>query len=160
MKPKMIVGMLFAAVIVGGSARVWAQDNSIDSDIQLLRADMRNDKVKIMTDQMQLNDTEAKSFWPIYRDYDNDLSKLGDQKVALIKEYADNYDHMTDPEVQSLAERSFALQKKRIDLRKEYFKKISKAVSPKTAARFVQVEERVDLVVNLQIAANMPMVQK
>ena len=121
---------------------------------------MRNDKVKIMTDQMQLNDTEGKAFWPIYRDYDNDLSKLGDQKVALIKEYADNYDHKTDSEVQSLAERSFALQKKRIDLRKEYFKKISKAVSPKTAARFVQVEGRVDLLVNLQIAANMPMMQK
>jgi hypothetical protein len=155
-----ILSALFAAVMAGGFAQAWAQDNSIDSDIQLLRADLRNDKVKVMTDQMQLNDTEAKTFWPIYRDYDNDLSKLGDQKVALIKEYADNYDHMTDSEVQSLAERSFALQKKRIDLRKEYFKRISKAVSPKTAARFVQVEDRVDLVLNLQIAANMPMVQK
>jgi len=138
--------------------QVFAQDNSVDSDIQLLRADIRNDKVKIMTDQMQLNDTDSKAFWPIYKEYQQDLDKLNDQKVALIKEYASNYDTMTDKEVQSLAERAFALQKKRIDLRQQYFKKISKAVSAKSAARFAQVEDRIDLLLNLQLAANMPIV--
>ena len=152
--------LLFAAIvtiIATQAPRVWAQDYSVDSDIQLLRADIRNDKVKIMTDQMQLNDTEGKAFWPIYNDYQHDLDKLNDQKVTLIKEYAANYDNMTDKEVQSLADRSFALQKKRIDLRQQYFKKISKAVSPKSAARFVQVEDRVDLLLNLQMVSNIPM---
>jgi hypothetical protein len=144
-----------------GATLVYGQDNaSIDSDIQMLRADLRSDKTKIMADQMQLSDAEGKAFWPIYNDYDHELSKLNDERVSLLKEYATSYDTMTDQQVQSLADRSFALQKKRIDLRQKYFKRVSKAVSPKSAARFVQVEDRVDMVLNLQLAANLPMVQK
>ena len=153
--------LLLASCVLGVASQVpqlRAQDYSVDSDIQLLRADIRNDKVKIMTDQMQLNDTESKAFWPIYNDYQHDLDKLNDDKVTLIKEYANNYDNMTDKELQSLADRSFALQKKRIELRQGYFKKISKAVSAKSAARFVQVEDRIDLLLNLQLASNVPMV--
>ena len=67
---------------------------------------------------------------------------------------------MTSDKVQSLASRSFELQKQRVDLREAYFKKISQAVSPKTAARFVQVEDRLDLLLNLQLASNIPMVQE
>jgi hypothetical protein len=150
-----------AGLICVCSSVVYAQDNaSIDSDIQMLRADIRADKTKIMADQMQLSDSEGKAFWPIYNDYDHDLSKLNDQRVALLKEYADSYDTLTDEQVKSLADRSFDLQKKRIDLRQKYFGKVSKAVSPKTAARFVQVEDRIDMLLNLQLAANMPMVKK
>ena len=89
----------------------------------MLRADIRADKTKIMADQIQLSDSEGKAFWPIYNDYDHDLSKLNDQPVALLKEYADSYDTLTDEQRKSLADR---------------FGKVSKAVSPKTAARFVQ----------------------
>src|SRR5579863_7030771 len=109
--------LFFAICVIAIATQVpqmLAQDYSVDSDIQLLRADIRNDKVKIMTDQMQLNDTEGKAFWPIYNDYQHELDKLNDQKVALIKEYASNYDNISDKEVQSLADRAFALQKKRI----------------------------------------------
>ena len=158
MKRTLVLMALMVAGMAATAGRAWAQDSSIDSDIAVLRADLRADKTKIMTDQMQMNDQDSAAFWPIYRQYQSDLDKLSDQKVALIKEYADNYDKMTDQEVQSLAERSFSLQKKRVDLRQQYFKKISKAVSPKTAARFVQVEERIDMLVNLQLAANIPMV--
>jgi hypothetical protein len=80
--------------------------------------------------------------------------------VDLLKEYAANYGSMTNDKVQSLARRSFELQKQRVDLREAYFKRISQAVSPKTAARFVQVEDRIDLLLNLQLASNIPMVQK
>jgi hypothetical protein len=136
------------------------QDESIDSDIRILRADLRADKLKVVTEEMQLSDNEAKSFWPIYRAYDADLTKLNDQKVDLLKEYADIYGSMTNDQVESFAKRSFALQKQRVDLRADYFARISRAVSPRTAARFVQVEDRIDLLLNLQLAASIPMVQK
>ena len=158
MKLKAVFLAAFIITIATQVAPMWAQDYSVDSDIQLLRADIRNDKVKIMTDQMQLNDTESKAFWPIYNDYQHELDKLSDQRVALIKEYASNYDNMSDKEAQSLADRAFTLQKKRIDLRQQYFKKISKAVSPKSAARFAQVDDRIDLLLNLQLASNMPII--
>jgi hypothetical protein len=80
--------------------------------------------------------------------------------VALLREYADNYNNLTNDQVQSLARRSFDLEKQRLNLREDYFKKISRAVSPKTAARFAQVEDRIDMLLNLQLAASVPMVQK
>jgi hypothetical protein len=161
MRTKMLISLAACLICFGGATYVGAQDNSsIDSDIQMLRADLRADKTKVMADQLQLSDSEGKTFWPIYNDYDHELSKLNDERVALLKEYANSYNTLTDQQVQSLADRSFGLQKKRIDLRQKYFKKLSKAVSPKSAARFVQVEDRVDMLVNLQVAASVPMVQK
>jgi hypothetical protein len=164
MRMRLLLCFAIGLIALPGATYVCAQDNSdnssIDSDIQILRADLRSDKTKIMANQMQLSDAEGKAFWPIYNDYDHELAKLNDQRVELLKEYANSYDKLTDEQVQSLADRSFELEKKRIDLRQKYFKKVSKAVSPKTAARFVQVEDRMDMLVNLQLAANMPMVQK
>jgi hypothetical protein len=161
MRTKMLISLAACLICFGGATYVGAQDNSsIDSDIQMLRADLRADKTKVMADQLQLSDSEGKTFWPIYNDYDHELSKLNDERVALLKEYANSYNTLTDQQVQSLADRSFGLQKKRIDLRQKYFKKLSKAVSPKSAARFVQVEDRVDMLVNLEVAASVPMVQK
>ncbi len=152
-----------AAVIVvciSLSQTVAAQDASIDSDIEVLRANIRADKMQLVTDEMHLSDGEAKTFWPIYREYDADLTKLNDQKVDLLKEYANSYDSLTSEKVQSLARRNFELQKARVDLRERYFTRIAHGVSPQTAARFVQVEDRIDLLLNLQLAASVPMVQK
>jgi hypothetical protein len=139
---------------------VAAQDTSIDSDIEVLRANIRADKMQLVTDEMHLSAKEAQTFWPIYREYDAGLTKLNDQKVDLLKEYADSYDNLTREKVQSLAHRNFELQKARVELRETFFNKIDQAVSPQTAARFVQVEDRIDLLLNLQLAASVPMVQK
>jgi hypothetical protein len=156
-----IVGL--AAVIVACvsfSEMVAAQDTSVDSDIEVLRANIRADKMHLVTDEMHLSAEEAKTFWPIYREYDASLTKLNDQKVDLLKEYADSYDNLTREKVHSLARRNFELQKARVELRETYFNRIDQAVSPQTAARFVQVEDRIDLLLNLQLAASVPMVQK
>jgi hypothetical protein len=150
----------FAISYVTVPAMVLAQDTSIDSDIEILRANIRAEKMQLVTDQMELSDAEAKVFWPIYRQYDAELGKLNDQRVDLLKEYADSYEKLTTEQVQSLGHRSFELQKARVDLRQDYFDKISHGVSPATAARFVQVEDRIDLLLNLQLAASVPMVKK
>jgi hypothetical protein len=153
-----LAGVILACVLF--PYMVAAQDANIDSDIEILRANIRADKMQLVTNEMQLSDDEAKTFWPVYRQYDADLTKLNDQKVDLLKEYANSYDKLTSQQVQSLAQRSFDLQKARVDLRQNYFNKIAHAVSPQTAARFVQVEDRIDLLLNLQLAASVPMVQK
>jgi hypothetical protein len=155
-----IVGLAAAMLAFVPLLQVAAQDSNIDSDIEILRANIRADKMQLVTDEMQLSDDEAKTFWPIYRQYDSDLTKLNDEKVNLLKEYANSYEKLTSQQVQSLAHRSFELQKARVDLRQQYFTKIAHAVSPQTAGRFVQVEDRIDLLLNLQLAASVPMVQK
>jgi 1-aminocyclopropane-1-carboxylate deaminase/D-cysteine desulfhydrase-like pyridoxal-dependent ACC family enzyme len=160
MKNRYMLAIL-AVTLALPTLAAFAQDNStLDSDIQVLRSDLRAQKTQIMSDQLKLSDAEAKSFWPIYREYETELSKLNDEKVAIIKDYAASYDTITDPQIQSLADRTFKLENKRTDLKQKYFKKISKSVSPKTAARFIQLENRLDLLLNLQIADSVPMLAK
>jgi hypothetical protein len=160
MKSRCLFAILVATLALPSLAAL-AQDNStLDSDIQVLRSDIRAQKTQIISDQLKLSDTEAKPFWPIYREYETELSKLNDEKVAILKDYATSYDNMTDTQIQGLADRSFKLESRRTDLKQKYFKKISKTVSPKTAARFIQLENRLDLLLNLQIADSIPMLAK
>ena len=137
-----------------------AQDTALDSDIQILRSDIRADKTKLVSENMEFSDSEAKAFWPVYQSYETDLTNLNNEKVLLIKEYANSYDHMTDEEATSLTARNLALEKKRIDLKEHYFKRFSKVVPAKTAARFMQVDNRIDLLLNVQLASAIPLVAK
>ena len=138
---------------------VQAQDD-VDSFIELLRSDVNTNKKTIITAAMDFNDTQAAAFWPIYRNYEFDLNKLGDTRVALIKDYADNYEQMTDAKAKELAEKTFKYQEDRLKLRKKYFKEVSKALSPTLAAKFAQVDNQIQLLIDTQIASELPLIEK
>jgi hypothetical protein len=123
---------------------------------ELLRSDVRAQKVAIITEVMGFTEDEDKAFWPIYREYDADMSKLGDERVALIEEYAKAYDAMTDEVAEKLATRALDLEARRQAARAQCFEKVKKALSPRTALRFLQVEHQLQLLIDLQIAAALP----
>ena len=88
MKNRCLFAILVATLALPAMA-AFAQDNStLDSDIQVLRSDLRAQKTQIISDNLKLSDPESKAFWPVYRDYETELSKLNDEKVSIIKDYA------------------------------------------------------------------------
>jgi hypothetical protein len=123
---------------------------------ELLRSDVRAQKVAIITEVMGFNDTEDAAFWPIYREYDLEMAKLGDERVALIAEYAKNYANVTDELADRLASRALELESRRQELKGQVYQKVKKALSPLTAARFLQVEHQLLLLIDLQIASALP----
>jgi len=130
---------------------------SLDSYIESLRADVRADHVAIITQAMQFNDQESKSFWPVYRKYEADVRKLNDQRLALIKSYDDKFAAMTDADAKAIIDQSIDLESRRLDLKKKYAKEFQKAgLSSLTVAKFLQLEHRLDLLVDLQIASELP----
>jgi hypothetical protein len=135
------------------------QESNIESYIDLIRADVKAEKVQILGAMMQFSPDEASTFWPIYKTYDADLTKLGDQKLALIKEYADNYDSMTDEKADELVEKNFALVSARNALLKNCYEQVKSKMGAKTAARFVQVEHQLVMIIDLQIASELPAVK-
>jgi outer membrane murein-binding lipoprotein Lpp len=137
-----------------------AQDQNLRADIELLRSDVQADKTKIMAAMMQLDDKDAAIFWPIYREYESELSKLYDAKVAGILDYADNYLQMSDVKADDLATRALQWEDQRTDLKKKYYGSFKKALSPIKAARFLQVENQLLLIVDLQIASSLPIVEE
>jgi hypothetical protein len=129
-----------------------------DSDIQLLRSDVQADKNDIITATMQFTDPESKSFWPIYRDYARDQQVIGDDRVQLIKDYAANYDSMDDTKAKDMVQRMISIDTRTLTLREDYWPKFSKALGAKRAAKFYQVDNRLSLLINLQLTSAIPLI--
>ena len=123
---------------------------------ELLRRDVVAQKVVIITEVMGFTEAEDAAFWPIYREYDAEMAKLGDERVALIAEYASNFETMTDAIAEKLAARALDLETRRQAARARCYDRVKKALSPRTALRFLQVEHQLQLLIDLQIAASLP----
>lgn len=127
--------------------------------MELLRKDLQTDKIALMTAALELTDPQGEVFWPIYREYQLELSKIGDAKIAQIKDYAANYENMSAEKASELVKISFDLQEKQLKLMKKTHKKVSKEIDPIVAARFTQVENQLLMLINLQVASEMPLVK-
>jgi hypothetical protein len=131
-----------------------------DKYVEMLRQDIKKDKVKIFTEVMDFTEEQAGIFWPIYREYDLELTKIGDERLAMIKDYAKHYQTLTDEKAKELVEKALQLQQKRVKLRREYFKKMDKVLPSKVVAKFFQLENLILLVLDLQIASELPLIDE
>ena len=147
---------LIAPLTFSLGAVAQSQDANVDSYIESVRADLHADKVAIITKAMNFNDKDAGVFWPIYKKYSYDLSKLDDQRVQLIKEYAQNYNTLTDAQAKDMADRIFKYQSARIDLKKKYFKEFNKSLPALKVAQFFQLERRIDLMIDMKVESTLP----
>lgn len=158
----MKVAIMIVVSMVACGAVAQATSNAatgIDSDIALLRSDLQTQKTDVITHTMQFNDAEGKAFWPLYREYTNKQQIIGDQRVSVIKDYADHYDTIDDPTADELMGRLIKFDEARTKLRAEYYPKFRKAIGAKQAAKFFQVDNRLNLLVDLQIASAIPIIQ-
>ena len=150
--------VLLSAVISAQTAEVTGKPLT-DSDIQLLRSDVQAGKNQIIADTMQFTDTESAAFWPVYRDYARDQQVIGDNRFTLIKDYAKNYDSMDDPKAKDMVQRMINIEDETLNLREDYWPKFMNALGAKRAAKFYQVDSRLSLIINLQLSANIPLIQ-
>ena len=138
----------------GGDAQT--QTKNLAEYAELLRSDVRAQKVAIITEVMDFTDEESAAFWPIYRDYDLEMSKLGDERVAMIADYAKNYEQLTDDVADRLATKAIDLEGRRREALGKCYENVKKALGAKTAMRFLQVEHQLLLLIDLQIASSLP----
>jgi hypothetical protein len=134
------------------------RDKNLKEYISLLRSDVRQQKAEIMGSMMLLSAGDAAKFWPIYNDYDTQLAKLNDQREAVILEYARTYDQMTDEKADELIQKSMDFQNQRNQLLAKTYDQVKQALGATTAARFLQVEHQLLLIIDLQIASSLPLV--
>lgn len=142
-----------------GLSAAETKDVNLRAYVELLRADVRAQKVAFITELMEFTPAEDKAFWPIYREYDVELSTINDERVTGIEEYAQNYDKVTDALADKLAMKALELESRRTALKQKYYARFKTALSPKTAARFLQVENQLLMIIDLQIAASLPIVK-
>ncbi len=132
---------------------------NLDAAIGLLRTDLRAQKKAIITSNLPLSADQATDFWSLYQDYENDMGKLNDERFLLFKDYANNYSGVDDLTAEDMARRSADLDERRGALRLKYVKKFARILPGRQLARFVQLDSRIDLVLSLQIAEQIPLVK-
>jgi len=163
MQKKRVVAVLtVVGALLLSSVPMFAQaagsNTASETDIKLLREDIRSERKRLVAANMPLTDMEATKFWPIYDQYAAEVSKLGDTRVALIKEYAQSYDTMTDAQANDLMSRSAAIDQQFSALLLKYVPIFERVISAKKTAKWYQIDRRLDLLINLELAANIPMV--
>jgi hypothetical protein len=148
---------LAARPVCAQPAKTNEPDN-VRTYMEMLRSDFNATKIRTLNQVMKLTGPEAEAFWPVYREYEKALAAVGDQKLALIREFMAYYRNgtLTDQNAKMMAAQWLKNTQARLDLWKKYNKKISKAVSPIRAAQFLQVENQVALFVDMSIASEMP----
>ncbi len=135
------------------------QELNIRAYVELLRSDVRARATSVVQEVMQLSDSEGAKFWPIYREYEAELGKQGDRRFQLIKEYSDHYGSMSDEAADKIVRGSFELEQARLELKKRYYERIKAALGAVLAARFLQVNNQILWLIDLQIASALPVVQ-
>jgi hypothetical protein len=149
---------IFAQAAQSSTAAGATPTASLDQDIKMLRADVQSSRKAITAANMNLTADEATKFWPIYDQYAAEVAKIGDARVALIKEYAANYDTMTDDQANHFIEQASAIDQQFTAARSKYVPMFEKAISAKKTALWYQIDRRLDLLINLQLAGNIPVV--
>jgi hypothetical protein len=162
MKKLVAVALLVGSMLLNAGvlfAEGPTKEAAVDQEIKLLRQDLRMEKKKIVAATMELTEAEALKFWPVYDAYTLETIKLNDTLQGLIKEYAQNYETLTNEKAASLTKRTLNLDDAATKLRFKYVPLFNKAVSAKKTARFMQIDRRIGLLINIQVASGLPLVQ-
>ena len=157
MKKVLSVVVVFCALILF-IVPVCAQDKAADTN-QLVREKIQADKKLFIAENMELTESEAKAFWPVYESYQKDLGKIVERSRKLIEDYAKNYQSMTDATAKKLTDDMIGLENDRQKLRKDYLPKFRKVLSDKKTARYYQLENKIFAVVSYELAKVIPLVK-
>lgn len=140
------------------SAKTVNEEEVNEANIQLMRQDIRSERKKVVAANMPLTETEATKFWPVYDRYIGETIKVNDVRYALIKEYAQNYRNLSEDQADSYIKRWLALDNDNTQLRLKFVPEFEKVISRQKTAMFFQIDRRVGMMIELQLASQVPLV--
>jgi len=161
---KILIGVvIFTGALPLTSRAIRAQEitpaSVSESEIELMRQDIRSKRKQIIAANIQMTDAEAQKFWPIYDQYAADQSKAYDLHYGLLKEYAANIDKLSDAQALSLTQRWTDADTAKAQLRTKYFPSFEKVIGSKRAARLCQLDRMLTLMIDVQIASDVPLIK-
>ena len=157
---KRTTAFLAAAMLLGLVPLSAAQDKPANN-MEIVHEKLKAEKKLIVTKYMALTASEAKKFWPVYEEYQQDLQKIDQRLLDLLQSYAVDYRNqsLTDEKAQKLLDEWIAIENDDAKRRAAYVPKVMKALPPKKAARYLQIENEYRIVIRYDLAATVPLVQ-
>ena len=157
---KKIMGVAVAIILLGFAPLALAQDKPADN-MQILRDKLKADKKLVVATNMELTESEAKNFWPIYNEYQKELQKINRRIVALLESYAADFrsKSLTDEKAKKLIDEATAIEQAEVNLKSTFAPKLSKALPSIKVARYLQIENKIRAIVKYDLAQGVPLVQ-
>jgi hypothetical protein len=154
-------GLLFASGIANAQGENSTDQGAkiTDLEVNLMRKDLRDQKKQVIAANLPLTGDEAAKFWPGYDAYTQQTIKINDRRYELFREYAANYNTMTDAQASSYIRRWNEVDGAFTNLRLEWIPKFEQVLGPKKTAAFFQIDRRVGLMIELQLSSRLPLVQ-
>ena len=152
--------VLFVGVLGAATIPAWSQDKPANN-MEIVHEKLKADKKLIVSKYMELTESEAKNFWPVYEEYQKDLQKIYERLGSLLYSYAEDYrsQSLTDEKAKKLMDEWLTLEQDDAKQRKSYVPKVLKALPAKKSARYLQIENEYRLLLNYDLAATVPLVQ-
>ncbi len=128
------------------------------SDLELSRDVLQAQRKLVVSQNMTLTESEGTAFWPVFDAYAAEQRKLNDRLVVLIESFLTDYDTLTDDRARTLLDESLSIREGRAKLRRDYLKRFEKTLPGKKLARFYQIDNKIDTLLDIEIAKTMPLV--
>jgi hypothetical protein len=157
---KKIIGAAVMAVLLSVAPLAMSQDKPADN-MQILRDKIRADKKLVVAMNMELTESEAKNFWPLYEQYQKDLQKLNQGITDILESYADDFrgKSLTDDKAKKLIDQALAIDRAEANLKSTYAPKLSKVLPARKVMRYLQIENKIRAVVRYDIASGVPLMK-
>jgi hypothetical protein len=157
---KKAIGVAIAITLFGLAPLSFAQDKRADN-MEILRDKIRADKKLVVATNMELTESEAKNFWPIYDQYQKDLHNINGRILAVLESYAADFKSksLTDDKAKKLIDEALAIEQAEANLKSTYAPKLGKALPVRKVARYLQIENKIRAVVKYDIASGVPLVR-
>jgi hypothetical protein len=149
--------VLFVAAAMLFSLTLNAQTKN--DFLELAREVLKAEKKAVVAEAMQLSETESQPFWTLYSEYETALYMVQNKRIALIKDFSDNYNSLTDEKANEIWLNSMKYKKENLKLKKRYYNKFKKIVSPGKAAQFMHVENKIETLIDAQLALDIPLIE-
>jgi hypothetical protein len=155
---KAIVMTVLGLFMSLGAMSAFSQEKASDN-MQIVIEKIRADKKLLVAENMQLTEAEANAFWPVYKQYQDELFLLRTRTVKLIKDYAAAYETMSNATAKKLLEEYMAIEALGPKLRNAYLPKFRKALPEVTVARYYQIENKIQAALVYELAAQIPLMK-
>ena len=154
-----MTALILTFALVFTPARAEEKKDGATTNMEILQEKIRADKKLVVAANMDLTEAEAKAFWPLYQEYQTNLSKINERIAKIIGEYAGNYNSMTNEVAKKLMKESVAVEKERVALKESMMPKFEKALPAIKAARYYQIENKIQAVVLYGLADSIPLAE-
>ncbi|MDT8069079.1 MAG: hypothetical protein ROO76_13020 [Terriglobia bacterium] len=160
-----IAGLVCVVIVLLSAASSFSQTAEVsakpltENDIASLRQDLTRSKVDVISASMELTKPEADAFWPVYREYANEQNAINAKRLDIIHEYARAMENLDSAKAHDLTAGMMSIDDELVSLKQKYLPKFEAAVGGKRAAKFYQIENRLTLLINLQLANEIPLIQ-